>query len=288
METQNVEEPFVKDKTILITGANTGIGKVAALELAQMGARVVMLCRSAERGERARQEIQEQSGNSQVDLIVADLSSFAQIRTAVAEFKEKYKQLHLLLNNAGLTRNYYKTTEEGYESIFTVNHLGPFLLTNLLLDVIRASAPARIVNVSSMLHRFDDMNLEDLWFDKKGFNGTRAYSRSKLANVLFTYELDRRLKDDAVTANCLHPGVIFTELVREYPPFAQNLLGFFLKSPKKGARTSVYLANAPELKDVSGKYFVDCKLKKSSQVSYDTDKARQLWDISEKLTGLQE
>jgi retinol dehydrogenase 14 len=278
----------MKDKICIVTGANSGIGKATALGLAKMGATVVMVCRDRTRGEKARTEIRAASGNPSVDLMIADLSSQASIRRLAEDFLEKYSKLHVLVNNAGVSPMKCSVTVDGIETTLAVNHLAPFLLTNLLLDVLKASSPARIVNVSSSAHAQAHIDFDDLQSEKH-YSMIRAYSQSKLANVLFTYELDRRLKGTGVTANCLHPGVVRTNLGKDATGAFRVLFTVtrpFLKTPEEGAATSVYLASAPELEGVSGKYFIDKKGTSSSRESYDEDIARRLWQVSEHLTRL--
>ena len=274
-------------KICLVTGASSGIGQVTALELARMGATVVMLVRSRERGEAARQAIITQTGNQQVELLLADLASFASIRSAVQELRSRHQRLDLLLNNAGLYMGKRQLSSDGFELTFAVNHLAPFLLTNLLLDLLKASGPSRVVTVSSDAHlggsnRFDDVRAT------RGYIGFRAYADSKLANVLFTYELARRLEGSGVTANVLHPGVVRTNFAMETAGLFGVLFGLarpFMLTPEQGARTSIYLASSPEVATVSGTYFVDCRPKKSSPNSYDRAAQSRLWTLSEELTG---
>jgi NAD(P)-dependent dehydrogenase (short-subunit alcohol dehydrogenase family) len=273
-------------KICMVTGANTGIGKATALGLAQMGATVVMVCRNRERGEVAQTEIQMLSGNPEVGLLLADLASQAAIRQLIADFKSRYTALHVLINNAGTIPRERTITADGIETQFAVSHLAYFLLTNLLLEVLITSAPARIINVASMLHQFATINFDDLQ-SERSYDSRAVYNQTKLANVLFTYELARRLKGTKVTVNCLHPGVTATKLLEDYAP---QPLGFLMKiigvSSEKGARTSLYLATSPEVAGVSGKYFVNQKAVPSSRISYDEAVARKLWQVSEALTGL--
>ncbi|MGH9876930.1 MAG: SDR family oxidoreductase [Nitrososphaerales archaeon] len=273
-----------------MTGANSGIGKATALGLSKMGATVVMVCRDRTRGEEALAEIKAASTNSSLDLMLSDLSSQASIRRLAKDFQEKYKQLHVLVNNAGVAPMKRSLTVDGLETTFAVNHLAPFLLTNLLLDVLKASAPSRIVNVSSSAHMRSKMDFDDLQ-GQKNFGVFRAYSQSKLANVLFTYELARKLEGTGVTVNAVHPGVVRTNLGRDSTGIVR--LGFsvmqpFLKTPEQGAATSVYLASSPEVEGVTGKYFVNKKEVSSSKESYGEAVARRLWEVSEQLTQLVE
>jgi len=276
----------LKGKTCLITGATQGIGLAAAIEIARAGPTTVLVARNAARGDAAVQEVKDKSGNPNVSVLIADLSSQASIRKLAADFKAKHDRLHLLLNNAGGVFMERSMTVDGIETTFAVNHLAYFLLTELLLDVIKASAPARIVNVSSGAHTPGHLDFDDLQHQKK-WSGLRTYSDSKLANILFTYELARRLAGTGVTVNALHPGVVSTGFGRNNKGLMKafvSLFGPFLLSPEKGARTSVYLATSPEVEGVTGKYFEKCKAVSSNKESYDTDVARRLWDASEQLT----
>jgi NAD(P)-dependent dehydrogenase (short-subunit alcohol dehydrogenase family) len=276
-------------KICLITGANRGIGKATTLELARLGATVVMVSRDQELGTAARSEIVDATGNQTVELLVADLASLSQVRQLAASFLERHDRLHVLVNNAGLAKHDQVLTDEGYETTFAVNHLAPFLLSNLLLDTLKASAPARIVNVSSMMHQWGSIHFDDL-MGKRHYNIHQAYSQSKLASVLFTCELARRLADTGITANAVHPGTVRTDMFREYTGFmglmTQHLWRPFMKNPEKGAATSIYLASSPDVEDVTGQYFANCREKRSSHVSRNKDLARQLWEVSEKLVGL--
>jgi retinol dehydrogenase 14 len=272
-------------KVVLVTGANSGIGKETAEGLAGMGATVVMVCRDRERGQSALDEIRSKTGNQSVELMICDLASQAQIRKLAEEFKQKHNRLDVLVNNAGLVLTRRTVTEDGFETTFAVNHLGYFLLTNLLLDVIKQSAPARIVNVASTAHRSGTIDFNDLQ-GERSYSTMRAYGQSKLANILFTYELARRLEGSGVTVNCLHPGVIGTNIFRSVLGLGA-MAKLFLKSPKKGAETSIYLATSPEVAQVTGKYFDDKKVVSSSPESYDKAIAQRLWQVSEQLTKLQ-
>ncbi len=276
---------YMIGKMCMVTGANTGIGRATALGLTKMGASVVMVCRNRERGEAALTEITRESGDGTVSLLLADLSSQAAIRQLAADFKAQHPTLHVLINNAGLITKKRVLTEDKLETQFAVNHLAYFLLTNLLLDTLKASAPARIVNVSSQAHHGVSIDFDDLQ-SERSYHRTHVYAWTKLANVLFTYELSRRLEGTQVTANCLHPGVIATNLIGDYMPrplrFMTQIIG---ASPEKGARTPLYLATSPAVEGVSGKYFVDQKAVPSSTASYDRTTARRLWQVSAELTG---
>ncbi len=280
----------MQGKACMVTGANSGIGKATALGLAQVGANVVMVARDRARGEVAQNEVKAKSGNNSVDLLVADLSSQQSIRKLVENFKQHYKQLHVLINNAGVFMLTRRETVDGLEITFAVNYLAPFLLTNLLLDVLKASAPARIVNVSSEAHENGYIKMDDLQA-KKNYRPFRAYGQSKLALVMFTYELARRLQGTGVTANCLHPGFVATNIgqsgvVPVARPVAKFVLSFLGISPEEGAKTSIYLATSTDVEDVTGKYFVKSVISRSAPISYDESLQRQLWEESAKLVKL--
>ena len=279
----------MQGKICMITGANSGIGKATALGLAQMGATVVLVSRDRARGEEAQNEIKAKSGNDAIDLLLADLSSQQSIRQLVADFKQRYTRLHVLINNAGVFALTRRETVDGLEKSFAVNVLAPFLLTNLLLDVIKASAPARIVNVSSNQQEANHLKLDDLQLEKS-YRPMRAYAQSKLAVVLFTYELARRLEGTGVTANCLHPGFVATNIAQRdlvLPArLATKLIFRFGTSPEKGAKTSLYLATSPDVEGVTGKYFEKSVPRKSTPLSYDESLQQQLWKVCAQLTGL--
>ncbi|WP_370650182.1 SDR family oxidoreductase [Oscillochloris sp. ZM17-4] len=275
-------------KTVVVTGANSGIGRVTALELARKGATVVMICRSRSKGEAARDAIIAESGNQQVELILADFASLSSVRRGAEEFLTRHDRLHVLVNNAGLYLGERLLSQEGHEMTFAVNHLAPFLLTNLLLGALRAAAPARVVTVSSGAHmaghiRFDDLD------SKRGYRGFRAYSDSKLANVLFSNELARRLAGGGVSSNSLHPGAVATN----FASGSGGLLGIgfglmrpFFISPEQGAQTSIYLASSPGVAGVSGQYFAKSRPTRSSAESTNVAVQRRLWEVSEQMTGL--
>jgi retinol dehydrogenase-14 len=276
------------EKVCLITGATSGIGRATALGLASMGASVVMIGRDRARGEAALAEIKEGSANASADLMLADLSSQEEVRRLADEFKEAYPRLDVLVNNAGVIRSKRVRTADGIEMTFAVNHLAHFLLTDLLLDVLETSAPSRIVNVASADHSNGTIDFDDLQ-GENGYKGAKAYSQSKLANVLFTYELARRLEGTGVSANCLHPGVVGTNLgsgVSGVFGFMVRALRPLMKSPEKGAETSVFLATSLEVEGLSGGYFVKKAEARSSDVSYDERIARRLWGVSADLTNL--
>jgi len=271
---------MLEGKTCLVTGANSGMGKETALALAQMKATVVMVCRNKDKGDAARREISKESGNESVDLLLSDLSSLAEVRTLAAEIRNRYARLHVLVNNAGVF-SFSGRTVDGYETTFAVDYLAPFLLTNLLLELLETSAPSRVVNVSSVAHFNGHIDLAAIE-KKETPSGWGAYSNSKLALVMFTYELARRLQGTGVTANCLHPGGVATNIWKVPTAVTRP----FLKSAKEGAETSIYLASSPEVEGVSGKYFENKKEKKSSDESYDEKKAFALWDETSRIVGL--
>src|SRR6266851_1850701 len=289
MQNENIsDKTAMKDKVVLVTGANSGIGRAASLALAKMGATVVMVARNKERGETARSEIVKESQNDSVDLLFADLSSLESVRQLATDFQKKYSKLQILINNAGLFNQRRHVTTDGYENTFATNYLAPFLLTNLQLDLLKSSAPSRIINVSSVGHynghiNFDDLNL------KKEYGGWKAYGQSKLALVLFTHELAKKLQGTGVTVNAVHPGTVATNIwTRPLGPagFIMALPKLFMTSPERGAETIVYLASSPEASVLNGEYLEKLKVKKSSDESYDEQIAQRLWDVSAKLTHL--
>ena len=279
----------MQGKICMITGANSGVGKATALGLAQLGATVVMVSRDRARGEEAQRQMKAQSGNDAIDLLLADLSSQKSIRQLAEDFKQRYVHLHVLINNAGVFPLTKRTTVDGLDMVFAVNQLAPFLLTNLLLDVIKASTPARIVNVSSNSHEANYIRLDDLQSDKR-YRPMRVYAQSKLAVVLFTYQLASRLEGTGVTSNCLHPGFVATNIAQRDLPLparlAARLIFLFGVSPQDGAKTSIYLASSPEVEGVTSKYFVKCVPRRTAPLSYDESLQQQLWQACAELTGL--
>ena len=286
----------IQGKTCIVTGSNSGIGKETALGLAKIGATVVMVVRNKERAEKAQKEIVKKSGNSSVDLMICDLSSMESIRQFSKEFKKKYKRLDVLVNNAGAVFNKREITPEGFERTFAVNYLGPFLLTHELLDMLKSSAPSRIINVSSGLAKDGKVNLDDLQGEnvigKKAYSHARSpfYANTKLVLILYTYELARRLQGSGVTANVLLPGFTATNLGKNSGSLRSSILFKMVRpmqqSAKKGAETSIYLASSDEVKGVSGKCFEKKKETTNCMVSYDEDLNRLLWIKTEGLLGL--
>ena len=278
----------MRDKLCLVTGANSGIGRATAEELARRGATVVMLCRDRGRGEAARARIASRVDGARLELLIADLASQRSVRRAAEEFKSAHPRLDVLINNAGVFWGRRQVTGDGLEATFAINHLGHFLLTQLLEEELKASAPSRIVNVSSSAYKAARLNLADLQ-SERGYDAMRAYGNSKLANILFTYELAKRLDGSGVTANCLHPGVVRTRIGRNAPPLIWLfflVMKPLLLSPAKGAATTVYLATSPEVERVSGKYFVKQVPQPTAARTYTEATARRLWELSEKLADL--
>jgi len=275
-------------RTVLVTGGTGGIGKATAIGLATKGAHLAITGRDRERTEGAAREIRA-AGGGQVDVFVADLSSQSEVRRLADEVLESLSRIDVLVNNVG---GYWKTrhvTADGLERTFALNHLAPFLLTNLLLDRLKQSAPARVVTVSSAAQFMGRIDFDDLQ-GERAYSGTRAYSQSKLANVLFTYELARKLQATSVTANALHPGVVRTAFGAEDPGGVQRLLTPFIrpfmKTPAQGAATSIHLASSPDLEQVTGKYFANSTPKRSAKRSYDEAAAERLWQVSAELVNL--
>jgi retinol dehydrogenase 14 len=275
-------------RTVLVTGGTAGIGRATALGLATMGAHLAITGRDRGRAEDAAGEIRA-AGGGQVGVFVADLSSQAEVRRLADEVLQSLPRIDVLINNVGGYWNTRHVTADGLERTFALNHLAPFLLTNLLLDRLQQSAPARVVTVSSNAHAQGRIDFDDLQ-GERSYSGAQAYSKSKLANVLFTYELARRLPATSVTANALHPGVTRTSFGAEDPGGVQRLLvplmRPFMKAPAQGAATSIHLASAPDLEQVTGRYFANSKPKRSSKRSYDEAAAARLWRVSADLVGL--
>jgi NAD(P)-dependent dehydrogenase (short-subunit alcohol dehydrogenase family) len=280
----------MKGKVVLVTGANAGLGKETALALAKMGAQVVCVSRDRSRGEAAVAEIKAASGSANVELMLADLSSQKSIRAFAAELKRTHPKLHVLVNNAGVINAERKVTEDGYEATFALNHLGYFLLTHELLDVLKASTPARIVNLASEAARGGHLDFDDLFFEKRKYGPWASYMQSKLANIVFTSDLAKRLEGTGITVNAVHPGGVATNFGQEFKGltgfFMSKIFRLFAKTPAQGAETSIYLASSPEVEGVTGQYFANQKPIRSKPESYDPNVQRRLWDVSERLTGL--
>lgn len=276
-------------KTILITGATNGIGLEASVELAKMGATLVMVGRDPARTERAVAEVTKRSGSGTVSSLLCDFSSQAEIRRLATEFRAAHDRLDVLINNAGLVNPTRTVTTDGIETTLAVNHLGYFLLTNLLLDLLEKSAQARIVNVASEAHRSATLDFQDLGFEQ-GYSTWKAYARSKLANVLFTRELSRRLQGRQVTVNCLHPGVVATGIWANVPWWAKPIIvpvsKLFFISAAEGGHTITHAATSPALANVSGEYLKDNQVTKTSRQARDMGLAAKLWDVSTQLVKL--
>ena len=275
----------LEDRVFLVTGANSGIGKATALGLARLGGTVVMACRSATRGEAARQDVVRDSGNSSVYLEIVDLASEESTRSFAEEFQRKYPRLDVLINNAGVYTAHREVTPDGLERTFEVNYLSGFLLTHLLLDLLKKSAPSRIVNVSSRAHSGGTIHFDDLQGEQR-YGGFGAYGQSKLAQVLFTRELARRLEGTRVTVNACHPGVIRTNLGMGGTSAVVRFVRLFFKGPEKGAQTPIYLAVSPEVERVTGQYFANKHVREPSHAAQDPDVARRLFDVSAELAHL--
>ncbi|MCF7804051.1 MAG: SDR family oxidoreductase [Candidatus Marinimicrobia bacterium] len=279
----------MENKRILVTGATSGIGRETVRGLAKKGAQIIVMSRNEQKCRETVDELNDTTGRSDADYFVADLSIMDDIRSAAEKFQEKYDRLDVLLNNAGAIFTSRQETPDGYEKTLALNHLNYFLLTNLLLDTLRDSAPSRIVNVASGAHYGNDIDFDDLQREQS-YSGYKVYGESKLMNILFTYELDRRLDTDDVTANALHPGFVASNFGHNNSlpvRILMSLTQLFARSEKKGAETSIYLASSPDVEGVSGKYFSDKKPKESSPQSYDEKTARRLWEVSEELVGLE-
>ncbi|CAF3701875.1 unnamed protein product [Adineta steineri] len=291
------------DKIVVITGSNTGIGKYTAIELAKRGAHIILACRNQERAEAAKKEIQIKSNNNHIDIEILDTSSFQSVRECASRLKKRLPRIDVLINNAGVLTESHEKSIDGYEIHLATNHLGHFLFTNLLLDLLKKAPSARIINVSALAHKckffncqihWDDINLEN-----KSYTPFYIYARSKLANIMFTNELAKRLKGTNITANSLHPGVIKTDLghnmggryqhiFRLFLKILSPILWFFLKNTEEGAQTTIYLASDINLDNVTGKYFSDCTEVQPSDKALNEQDNRRLWLLSEQMTKLNE
>ncbi|XP_039397022.1 retinol dehydrogenase 12-like [Mauremys reevesii] len=279
-------------KTAIVTGANCGIGKYVALDLARRNARTILACRSRERGQAAVEEIQRATGNPNVLLRIVDISNMASIRHFAKQIRQEEKRLDILVNNAGVAGLPFAITAEGLEQMFATNYLGPFLLTNLLLDTMKGSAPARIVTVSSFRHVQGMANVKHLTGEERPKSFDHSYRNTKLMNILFTNELARRLQGTGVTANSLNPGIVNTEIMRHFNWLIRllfSIVSIFIMSAEEGAASTIYCAVSEEVAGITGKYFdSDCRLVLPSAAARDLGLARKLWEESERLTGLAE
>jgi len=271
----------MKGKVVMVTGASAGMGREMSLQLARSGATVVMVCRDASRGGAALSQVRSGGGSDAVELLLADLSSQQSIRALVRDFGGKHDRLDVLVNNVGVNLPSRTETVDGIETVFATNHLAPFLLTNLMLPVLKASAPSRIVTVSSGVQAMARLNLDDLQ-SKNGYDGIRVYNQTKLLNLLFTYELARRLKGTGVTSNAVEPGFVKTNMK---VPFPFSLFSFMRRPVDKGSWISVHAATSPALEGVSGVFLNNRGVEiRSSKASYDEEAARRLWQLSAELT----
>jgi NAD(P)-dependent dehydrogenase (short-subunit alcohol dehydrogenase family) len=281
--------PSLHGRTVVVTGANSGVGRATAVALARAGADTLITARNEERGRQALADIRRDSGSDRVDLVLFDLGDLASVRRGAEAILDRCPRIDVLVNNAGLVQSVRTETVDGFEATFGINHLGPFLLTQLLTDRLVESAPARVVNVASTAHQaarrgldFDDLQ------STRHYRGMQAYSRSKLANILFTTELARRLGDHGVTANSLHPGTVASGFARDddakgFLAFGIVIIKPFILTPEKGARTSVYLSSSPDVADVTGQYFVKCRARTPSPAAQDPAAAALLWSLSEEM-----
>jgi retinol dehydrogenase-14 len=272
----------MQGKVCLVTGANGGLGKATALGLARLGAKVIMASRDQTRGEAARAEV-EAAGGKGAELLLLDLADLDSVRRAAEEVRARYGRLDVLINNAAVYKQRRELSRQGYELMFATNHLGPFLLTNLLLDLLKSSEPARVISVAAP--STTKLDFHDLQGELK-FGAFSAFGASKMANLLFTYELARRLQGRGVTANVLHPGLVKTALMGEAPAAVRWILNLISTTPEKAAATPVYLASSPDVRGVSGKFFKGQKQISSNAYSQDRDVQHRLWEVSEKLVGL--
>ncbi len=275
-------------KVALVTGGTSGIGKATATALAAMGAEVVVIGRNPERGEKAVEEIRRDS-DGKVSLMLADLAVQAEVRRLAEEFQERYDRLDVLVNNAGLIQSKRTETPDGIETTLAINHLAPFLLTNLLLDLLKQSAPSRVVTVSSGAEGMGKIDFDDLQSEKR-YRGFKVYGTTKLMNIMFTFELAERLRGTGVTATCMHPGAVNTSFgAKDRGPFSLMFRAFkpFMRTPEQGADTLIYLASSPDVEGMTGKYLSDRKVQTASREAYDEDLRKRLWEASEQLTGLE-
>lgn len=281
----------MKEMTCLVTGANAGIGKEIALSLATAGAQVIMVCRDAIKGKAALEEVQAKSDSKRIDLLIADLSSQTDIRLLSKTIHDRYSKLNILINNADVVVSKRTLSADNIELTLATNYLGPFLLTQLLLDLLERNKPSRIINISSAIHKWARIDLNDLQFENRRYQLMKAYAQSKLLMNIATFELARRLSDTGVTVNCVHPGAVRTNLGSNNASnfilkFIDRLIKFFFISPQEAAKAPFYLATSPEMENVSSSYFVKEKPIKASAICYDITLGKNIWEKSEKLVGL--
>jgi len=283
----------MKNKIVLITGANRGIGRETARALAKKGAIIIMACRNLEKAEPVGKMIQTESKNPNIKVMKLDLASLKSVRNFTQEFKERYQKLDVLINNAGVFCMKREETEEGFELTMGVNHLGHFLLTHELLPILENTPEARIINLSSNAHYSGDLDLDDLHFKRRKYSGIKAYGASRLATVFFTQELAERLKEKDITVNAVHPGHVDTKMwdlwgprKKWYQSIIHGVIKLFLISAEEGAQTNIYLASSGEVKGITGKYFVKERMKPASKKCADIKLQKALWQLSEQLTGI--
>jgi NAD(P)-dependent dehydrogenase (short-subunit alcohol dehydrogenase family) len=276
------EARLMAGRVCVVTGATAGIGREIALALSKMGATVVIVARDTTRAARTADEISRASHNANVSWVIADFASLDSVRAGAAEIARRHAAIHVLVNNAGVAKKQRTLSVDGFELTFAVNHLAPFLFTRELLPLLRAGAPSRIVTVASAAEAHGPIDFDDIQSEKR-YRGFAVYGKSKLMNVMFTYELSTRLAGSGVTANCVHPGAVATDMMRQLPWWLYGLISPFLLSPEQGAAAPVYLASSPDVEGVSGDYFVRQQAKPSSLRSYDVESRRRLWDLSEEL-----
>ena len=280
---------LIDNKVVIITGANTGIGKETAIDLAKRGGKIYIACRDKTRGENALADIRKESGSDRVYLLQLDLASLKSVREFSEKFHKLESKLDILINNAGLLLVKKSYTEDGFEMHMGVNHLGHFLLTNLLLDLLKAAAPSRIVVVTSVIYKMLKFEKDDWMCDRK-FSSFRGYGFSKIANILFTTELSKKLEGTNVTVNCCHPGAVHTDIIQGWNlPFislTRKVVGVFLKTPVEGAQTQIRLAVDPDLETVTGKYFADCKEEELKSEGKNSENAKWLWEKSSEVVSL--
>jgi len=272
------------EKIVLITGATSGIGKVTALELAKRGMHLVLPVRNMDKGKKTAEEIKSLTSNNNIHLYYCDLESLESVKNFAEHFLKDFSNLHILINNAGVWFSKREVTIDGFEKNFAINHLAHFLLTNMLLETLKSTKNSRIISVSSEAHRFATINFNDIQ-GEKSFNSFKAYGQSKLANIFFVRKLADILEGTSTTANCLHPGIVSTQLFNKMGGIMKNIFGLFMIPPEKGAQTSIFLATSEEVNNVSGGYFRNKKLSKSTPYSYNMEIADKLWKVSMELTS---
>jgi len=272
----------MNNKICIITGCNSGIGKITAIELAKIGHEIIMLVRDSEKSRIACEEIKKESKSDLVKLFFVDLSSINSIKHVATLIKKEYSKIDVLINNAGVFKRRYDESENGFEMTIAVNYLAVFTLTNMLLPLIKKANNSRIINLSSELYKRGKVNLDNKFADQK-FNGSKAYANSKLLVIYFTKELADRLKNTNITVNSVHPGVIGTDVFREYPKWFNKFMNLLISKPSEGAKPPIYLAISEEVKDVSGKYFVKIEQQETDEVANNKDLSKRIWNLTDEL-----